>query len=50
VHDEGWLRVTYVAASGVKYETTGEATSDAEAVRRADETLEYVERIGIRDH
>lgn len=48
--DEEWFRVTHVSPGGVKYETTGRATSDAEAVRLADETLEYVERIGISDH
>jgi hypothetical protein len=50
VDDEEWFRVTYVSPSGVKYETTGKATSEAEAVRLADETLEYVERVGISDH
>ena len=32
------------------YEVTGKAPSEVEAVRLADETLEYVERIDIRDH
>jgi hypothetical protein len=29
---------------------TGQASSEAEAVRLADHTLEYVERVGISDH
>jgi hypothetical protein len=45
-----WYRVAYLAPSGFKYEVTGRAPSEAEAVRLADETLEYVERIGISDH
>lgn len=44
------FRVTYIAPSGFRYEVTGNASSEAEAVRLADETLEYVERIGISDH
>ena len=43
-------RVAYVSPSGYKYQVTGKAGSDVEAVRLADETLEYVERIGISDH
>jgi hypothetical protein len=50
VDDAEWFRVTNVSPSPVGYETTDKATSDAEAVRLADETLEYVERIGISDH
>ena len=45
-----FFRVIYVAPSGFKYELTGKAASEVEAVRLADETLEYVERIGISDH
>lgn len=48
--DQSFFRVTYIAPSGFKYELTGKAPSEAEAVRLADETLEYVERIGISDH
>jgi hypothetical protein len=48
--DQPLFRVTYVAPSGFKYEVTGKAPSEVEAVRLADETLEYVERIGISDH
>jgi hypothetical protein len=47
--DQPHFRVTYTAPSGFKYEMTGKATSEVEAVRLADETLEYVERVGIRD-
>ena len=43
-------RVAYVSPSGFKYEVTGRAPSEVEAVRLANETLEYVERIGISDH
>jgi hypothetical protein len=49
-HDQPPFRVTYVAPSGYKYELTGNALSEVEAVGLADETLEYVERIGISDH
>ena len=48
--DERLYRVAYLAPSGFKYEVTGRAPSDVEAVRLANETLEYVERIGISDH
>lgn len=48
--NQSLCRVTYVAPSGFRYEVTGDASSEAEAVRLADETLEYVERIGISDH
>lgn len=48
--DTSLFRVTYIAPSGFKYETTGKAPSEVEAVRLADELLEYVERIGISDH
>jgi hypothetical protein len=43
-------RVAYVSLTGFKYEVTGRAPSEVEAVRLAAETLEYVERIGICDH
>jgi hypothetical protein len=49
-HDQPPFRVTYVAPSGCKYELTGNASSEVETVGLADETLEYVERIGISDH
>ena len=48
--DQPQFRVTYTAPSGFKYEVTGRAVSEVEAVRLAGETLEYVERIGISDH
>lgn len=48
--DQSQFRVTYTAPSGFKYEMTGKATSEAEAVRLADETLEHIERLGISDH
>jgi hypothetical protein len=41
--------VTFVRPNGWKYETTGRASSDVEAVRLANETLEHVERVGISD-
>ena len=47
---ESSFHVTYVAPSGFKYEVTGWARSEVEAVTLADEMLEYVERIGISDH
>jgi hypothetical protein len=50
VDTDQWFRVTFVAPSGFKHEVTGKAPSEVEAVRLADETLEYVERIGIRDY
>lgn len=45
-----WFRVTFVAPSGWKYEMTGQASSDVEAVSLAGDVLEYVERIGIKDY
>jgi hypothetical protein len=45
-----WYRVTFTNPSGYRYEVTGQASGEAEAVRLADETLEYVERIGISDY
>jgi hypothetical protein len=44
-----FFRVTFVRPDGWQYETTGRASNEAEAVRLADEHLEYVERIGISD-
>lgn len=44
-----WFRVTFVNPNGYKYEATGRAASPEEAVRLADETIEYVERVGISD-
>ena len=38
---EEWFRVTYMSPSGVTDETTSKTISDVEAVRLADETLEY---------
>ena len=48
--DQPHFRVTFTAPNGFKYEMTGKATPEVEAERLADETLEYVERVGIRDH
>jgi hypothetical protein len=45
-----WFRVIFVAPNGWKYEMTGQASSDVEAVSLADELLEHVERIGIKDY
>lgn len=46
-----WFRVTFAPPGGCKYEVTGRAASEQEAVRLADETVDYVERIGsVRDH
>jgi hypothetical protein len=42
-----WYRVTLRSPTGYQYEMTGQASSEAEAVRLADHTLEYVERVGI---
>jgi hypothetical protein len=50
MQDEQFYRVTFVAPSGWQYETTGRASDEVEAVRLADEVLEYVERIGISDY
>lgn len=47
--DEQFYRVTFVRPNGWRYETTGKASTEAEAVRLADELLENVERIGISD-
>jgi hypothetical protein len=44
-----WYLVTFLAPNGWKYELTGRAESTIEAVRLADDTLEYMERIGIHD-
>lgn len=44
-----WFRVTFVHPNGCTYEATGRATSPANAVRHADRTIEYVERVGISD-
>ena len=49
MNDEEFYRVTFVRPNGWRYETTGKARNEAEAVRLADELLENVERIGISD-
>lgn len=49
VDQERWFRVTFVRPGGWTYETTGRASTEVDAVRLADETLEHVERIGISD-
>ena len=46
---EDYFRVTFVRPDGWKYETTGRASSDEEAVSLANNMLEYVERVGIAD-
>ena len=45
-----WFRVTCSPPSGFRFAVTGRASSDADAVRIADETVEYVSRTGISDH
>ena len=45
-----WYRVTFKHPNGWTYETSGLADSEADAVRLADGTLEYVERLGIKDY
>ena len=47
--DEQFFRVTFVRPDGWQYQTTGRASNEVEAVRLADEVLDYVERIGISD-
>ncbi len=47
--DEQFYRFTFVRPNGWQYEATGRASNETEAVRRADELLENVERIGISD-
>ena len=47
--DEQCYRVTFVRPNGWRYEATGRAANEAEAVRLTDELLENVERIGISD-
>jgi hypothetical protein len=46
---DGYL-VTFKAPNGYVYEITCVADSEAEAVQSADQTLEYVERVGIKDY
>jgi hypothetical protein len=48
--EEEFFRVTFVRPDGCQYETTGRASSEFEAVCLADEVLEHVEGIGIKDH
>lgn len=43
------FRVTFVSPNGWIYQTTGGASTEAEAVQSADDLLENVERIGISD-
>jgi hypothetical protein len=51
VEADTWFRATFAPPGGSKYELTCRANSEEEAVRLADETLDYVERIGsVRDH
>ena len=47
--EQQFYRVTFVRPNGWKYEATGKASNESEAVRLADELLENVERIGISD-
>jgi hypothetical protein len=44
-----YYRVTFVRPNDCKYELTGRASSEAEAVRLANDRLEYVERVNIAD-
>ena len=46
---EDYFRVTFVRPDGWQYQTTGRASSEVEAVRLANDMLEYVERVGITD-
>lgn len=51
-YDDGRARLVprdIVSPDGWHYQTTGQAASEAEAVRLADEVLEHVERVGISD-
>ena len=48
--EEAFFRVTFVRPGGWRYQLTGRASDEAQAVRRADDVLEYVERVGIADH
>jgi hypothetical protein len=50
VDADQFFRVTLVRPNRVRYDLTGKASSEVEAVRLADETLEYVERVGITDY
>jgi hypothetical protein len=43
------FRVTFVAPNGWTYQTTGQASTEAEAIQSADDLFENVERIGISD-
>ncbi|MDQ1537661.1 MAG: hypothetical protein QOE58_2054 [Actinomycetota bacterium] len=45
-----WFLVTFVAPNGWKYVMTCQASSFVEAVSLADDRLEYVERLGIKDY
>lgn len=45
-----WYRVTFWHPNGCRYDVTGEAETDPQAVQLADGTLEYMERLGISDY
>lgn len=45
-----WYRVTFWHPNGFRYEVTGQAETETEAVRLADGTLEYMERLGVSDY
>lgn len=49
VDDDKWFQLTFVTPEGRTYEMTLQAPTDIEAVRRADEALEGVERVAIGD-
>lgn len=44
-----FYRVRFVRPDGWQYEMTGQASGETEAVRLANDHLEYVERVGIAD-
>lgn len=48
--EDTYFRVTLVRPDGWQYATTGRAANEADAIRSANEVLEYVERIGISDY
>lgn len=44
------FRVTFVRPDGWQYATTGRAANEEDAIRSANDLLEYVERVGISDY
>lgn len=45
-----WYRVTFWHSNGRRYEVTGQAETETEAVEFADATIEHIERLGISDY